>query len=435
MPFRETWVDVGSESPREDYPWRPVKVKDPYDTLDDNTIYINPASCLMTGMDVMAKYPVAGLGLPFKVSELDFVWLVTYFDSNMRPIHAGVCKGPRWTRWYEYGGVSWGGWPRCIKTMRRDQIGSGIGGPDKSGMVIPEVPGPEMNFINYEVQKEIEFISRNGILYGGQYNYDKMVGALKTELTMFLYDPVQVKQWAAFSLLGYCTSKKPDAKYPFPFVELHKTIDDGTTGSDKAKMKYYYRQAASTHLMLQEMSMGGVRCCQLVPSFAPYMETMPHPKIEASGGGIKVTVVDGTVGTLPSAVVGHTNYIGSQKAIGTNLSASECPHVQIQLPDPGENSQVMGSTVGVIGSKNGRIVWQKQGGSGDFLGRREVILPDHSAGDTFASHTFSMANCDSIKIYTQGNGCLDSQVCTVTSDKGGKLTYTSDEQTTAIPMN
>ena len=36
MPIRETWVDVGSESPREDYPWRPVKVKDPYDLKDDN---------------------------------------------------------------------------------------------------------------------------------------------------------------------------------------------------------------------------------------------------------------------------------------------------------------------------------------------------------------------------------------------------------------
>ena len=42
----------------------------------------------------------------------------------------------------------------------------------------------EYDDLIYEVQKEIEFISRNGILYGGQYNYDKMVGALKTELTM-----------------------------------------------------------------------------------------------------------------------------------------------------------------------------------------------------------------------------------------------------------
>jgi len=187
--------------------------------------------------------------------------------------------------------------------------------------------------------------------------------------------------------------------------------------------------------MLQEMSMGGVRCCQLVPSFAPYMETMRHPIIEHVGGEkIKVTVGDGTVGTLPSRVINDPAYIGTQRKAFDPLPASESPNVQIKLPDPGENSQVSGKTVGVIGSKNGRIVWQKQGGYEDFLGRREVILPVHAASDEFASHEFDLSNCDSIKFHLQGNGCLDSQVCTVTNDKGS-LTYTSEEQTVPIPMN
>ena len=379
-------------------------------------------------MDVLAKYPVAGAGLSFKVSELDFVWLACYFDSNLRPIHAGICKGPRWTRWYEYGGVSWGGWPRAIKTVRRDQIGSGVSVPDSAGMVIPEVPGPETNFLNYEAQKEIEFISREGILYGGKNggNFEQFTNALKTELSMFIYDPVQVKQWGAFCLLGYCTSKKPDIKYPFPFVELSKQVG---TGDDATSLRYYYRQACTTHLMLQEMSMGGVRCCQMVPSFAPYMEALPHPKITLAGTTVTIENSDGTSGTLPNSVIGHANYVGGELEHGQNVPISNVPNVQVQLPDPGENSQVVGKAVGVIGSKNARLVYQKQGGDKEYLGRREVCLPP--AG----GFSIDLSEVDTLKLWMSKDGCLDSQTITLAIDAKGKVSYSSDDQSVAIPMN
>lgn len=442
--IKKVLVDAGSESPREDYPWRPVFVPDPYSD-DKNLMHISPRSCVMAGLDCMAKYPVAGLGIDFRVSELDYVWLAVYFDTNLRPIHAGVCKGPRWTRWYEYGGVSMGGFPRTIKTVRRDHIGVEIGTPTPpDNYVLPDIVGPEIDYLDFELEKEIECLSRQGYLYepGPQQDFKR---SMKQELTYFVKDPVQVKQLACFTLLGYCTSEAPDAQYPFPYIELSKVIQWDNSGSEpvpKKSMKYYYRQACTTHLMLQEVNAQGVRACHLTPSFPPYMETLPHPWLKATGSSLGIATTNGVEGTLPSWVVDDENYEGKEMAHGTSAAGVVAKHpdragnFRITLPEPGENSTLSNEAIGVVGARDARICYKKVGGKNNYKNAQyRVPHANHTAaGVVDGGIWIDMSDVGEMEIWTMKERCLDSRPVKV-SQVNGELFYSSDDTKAPIKLN
>ncbi|MBC8395284.1 MAG: hypothetical protein H8E05_01185 [Bacteroidetes bacterium] len=447
MPIKQISADGGTDSPREDTPWRAIPLKDTYlrselgkaDRDDDEVaetwqkqgILINPASCLMGGLDLTAKIPIHGLGLPFIVSEFDFVWLAVYFDANLRPIHAGIQKGSRFTRWYEYGGISMGGFPRNIKTVRRDHIGGDIGAQDPDGLVVPDIFGPEYDYVGHELEKEIEMLSPYGYLdlagstiandgfqhhidldwgpVNGELDYKKansletLKKYLRSELTYFMQDPAQVKQWAAYSLLGYCTSSPPDKTYPYPHVELTKKI---TTGAgEEAELKYYYRQTAASHLMLQEINAGGVRANHIVPSFAPYIEALPHPKIESDTGREKITPSDGVKGTLPDSVVSHASYTGSEKKHGESHDAIDSPNVKSRIPLPGENAMPSKEAMGVVGAEYSNM-WIK---STEYE-NKWTFVPAQAFGGPDGIYTWAAGIPPSeTEFYMQKGGCMDSK--------------------------
>ena len=390
MGFQRAGLDTGSESPKEDVPWRPIKV---VSSGKQNVIYINNPSCVMAGLDMTARFPVCGLGIPFELNELDFVWLAVYFDTNLRPIHAGVCKGSKFSRWYEYGGVSIGGFPRTIKTVRRDHIGTDIGTVDAKGYVLPDIKGPEMEYLDYELEKEIEWLSGKGFLYDvrGQVAgnaMDTFKKAMASELTYYIGDPIQVKQFVAYSLLGYCTSVAPDAQYPYPHVALSREVGGKT-------ISWYYRQTCTDHLMLQEANAGGVRAVQLVPSFPPYMEACPHPYIFADQDKFYIRPSNGVEGTLPAVVGNHADYQGQEADHGSNKPWLSTANVKVRVPLPGENAQVTKQAAGPIGASKAKIAYQLYGGPNNHTGTE--IRPSNTDYDksfftAVADQEFSTAN-------------------------------------------
>jgi hypothetical protein len=456
MGIKRVFADVGSESPKEDYPWRPIPMgqmagsKAPYgitttEEMQNQGILINPASCLMGGLDVTAKIPICGLGIPFILSELDFVWLAVYFDTNLRPIHAGIQKGPRHTRWYEYGGISMGGFPRNIKTVRRDHIGVDIGAVDANGWVVPDVFGPEYDYVGHEVDKEIEHVSPYGFLNGQNTfmkpgAWDNMKKALRSELTFYLLDPVQVKQFAAYTLLGYCTSTPPDAKYPYPHT-VHEKISAGKS------IKFYYRQTATTHLMLQEVNAGGVRACHIVPGFSPYIEAIPHPHIDFTpdpnpipadrvGGTLHIRPADGVIGTLPPIIMTHMDaqvppekkYKGGEKAHGDNWLFQDAPNVKARMPLPGENATPTRESQGVLGWAKANLWFMKFGAKYGVVGASHPGLWEFktiaeatglpvkqggAAGGGGAAKWDIELDCDSIQFYMSKERCMDSRIITI----------------------
>jgi hypothetical protein len=384
------------------------------------------------------------------LSELDFVWLVVYFDTNLRPIHAGVCKGAKFTRWYEYGGVSIGGFPRTIKTVRRDHIGTDVGVPDAKGYVLPDVRGPEMEYLDYELEKEVEWLSPHGFLYSSSGQIangpmDIFKKAMASELTYFVTDAIQVKQLAAYCLLGYCTSQAPDAQYPFPHVKLSRTIPGGKL------IDYYYRQSCTQNLMMQEANAGGVRAIQLVPSFPPYMEALPHPMISVGVVGgvptLHVTPSNGIEGTLPASIVNDTNYEGAEKAHGTNKLWSEAANVKVRVPPPGENAQVTKQATGPIGASKAKLAYQLQGGTNNHSG--SIILPYGNATSSTITLPLAYGNpvtpqsyagqlehraFDNATFWAVGEGMLDSvNIKLAWKDNTGKLMYTTPDG--EFPLN
>ena len=478
MPIVQVGADGGTSSVREDYPWRGISLADTSLTWNHDAtgetwtatevierwqnqgIVINPASCVMGGLDVTAKIPVCGLGVPFLLSELDFVWLAVYFDSNLRPIHAGIQKGARFSRWYEYGGISMAGFPRSIKTVRRDHIGVDIGAEDSDGYIRPDVKGPEYDYIAHELEKEVELLSPYGFLdlagstlaepiggpgtaapfelkgHGGRFKkpkagvFDKFKRAIQSELTYFMQDPTQVKQFAAYSLLGYCTSSPPAKDYPYPNVKLKKKFVNGA-GQD-TELVYYYRQVTKEHLMLQEINAGGVRACHLVPSFAPYMEALPHPTLQrddtfGAGTDFRVYSSDGVEGTLPPEIVDHADYIGSEMKKGELRAAIDSPNTKSTLPLPGENAVPSIAPMGVIGHyapgwwyKNSLSpagysldANKKRYEPGWLRGNWDIQLPGNPGGATW--NGANVPGGQSFEFYLSKGSCLDSKVFKITS--------------------
>jgi hypothetical protein len=378
----------------------------------------------MAGLDLTARFPVCGLGIPFELNELDFVWLAVYFDTNLRPIHAGIQKGSKFSRWYEYGGVSIGGFPRSIKTVRRDHIGTDVGVPDAKGYVLPDIRGPEIEYLDYEIEKEVEWLSPKGFLYDprGQVANNAMdvfKKAMASELTYFVGDPIQVKQWASYTLLGYCTSVAPDAQYPYPNVPLSREIGGKT-------ISWYYRQACTDHLMLQEANAAGVRSVQLVPSFPPYMEACPHPQVFVDVGadgkqwGISVKPSNGVEGTLPAAVVNHADYEGQEVSHGVNKPWLSTANVKVRVPLPGENAQVTKQAAGPIGSSKARIAYQLYGGPRNFTGTE--VRPKHS--DTHAYLDVAFSEFSSANFWATAEGMLDSPMIKINYKDDGSGTNT-----------
>ncbi len=471
MPIVQVGADGGTSSVKEDYPWRAISLADTslpwnHDAPGENWtapkvierwqnqgILINPASCVMGGLDVTAKIPVCGLGVPFLLSELDFVWLAVYFDSNLRPVHASIQKGARFSRWYEYGGISMAGFPRSIKTVRRDHIGVDMG-PQDGGWISPDVKGPEYDYIAHELEKEIELLSPYGFLdlkgstleangftlkaHGvgtmpqgisgpEEGGFEALKKAMQSELTYFMQDPTQVKQFAAYSLLGYCTSNPPAKDYPYPNVKLKKKFVNGA-GED-TELVYYYRQVTKEHLMLQEINAGGVRACHLVPSFAPYMEALPHPIIERVGpeGDFAVYSSDGVEGTLDPEIVDHADYIGSEMKKGEKRAAIDSPNTKSSLPLPGENSIPGIQPMGVIGhfapgwwyknslSEAGSHLDanKKRYEPGWLAGNWNIHLHGNPGGATW--NGANVPGGQSFEFYASKASCLDSRVYKIVS--------------------
>ena len=355
-----------------------------------------------------------------------------------------------------------GGFPRSIKTVRRDHIGVDMGAQDADGFVRPDVYGPEWDYIAHELEKEIEVQSPYGFLdiagttletndfqldtlelnnhYSPQDgSFDMLKRALRSELTYFMQDPTQVKQFAAYTLLGYCTSDPPGKDYPYPNVKLKKKFTNGQ-GVD-TELVYYYRQVTKEHLMLQEINAGGVRAFHIVPGFAPYLEALPHPVLTSDAGdesfGIKAS--DGVEGTLEAPIINDAAYVGSEKEIGQSRAAADSPNVKSKVPLPGENSIPTTTPMGVIGAKTAGF-WYKnsKAPAADKLdaNKKRFIPPWQSRFDSL--NKIKVNDWDpggqSFEFYLSKGGCLDSRIFKVTNraDDPKQIEYVQEDGT---PIN
>ena len=183
--------------------------------------------------------------------------------------------------------------------------------------------------------------------------------------------------------------------------------------------------------MLQETNAGGVRACHLVPSFGPYIESLPHPKLEDGGGGnVIVTVADGVMGTLPPSVKNHTDYTGSELEHGVNLSWDKAPNVKSRVPLPGENAQPSQAAGGILGWQNANLWSMKFGknygaGGGSHAGTWQYHSNaegrKNSGRNGWANPGWKLEmDADSLQFYLTKERCMDSEIYTLhRQDVGG----------------